>query len=183
MHNQLQAVAASLAGAAGLLLGAGSASAVTIPIVPVLVNGTTYDVTYFQGSYDNNASRFTTAEMPWWGDSSLAQTFATAVGTQLGTPTFGTGGPKFAYDFQTISFDGETYGQLSSYGHETTSSANPITQNIGSTISIPYAIATPQAAAPVPAPLPLFGAAAAFSATKRLRIMSRRLHRSTTAGS
>jgi hypothetical protein len=100
MHNQLQAVATSLAGAAGLLSGAGSASAVTIPTVPVLVNETTYDVSYFQGSHDDNASRFTTAEMPWWGDSSLAQTFAAAVGTQLGKPFFGTGGPSLPTVFK-----------------------------------------------------------------------------------
>ncbi len=65
--------------------------------MPVLVNGTTYDVTYFEGSYDANASRFTTAEMPWWADKSLAKTFAAAVGNQLGHPIFGGSfGPLFA---------------------------------------------------------------------------------------
>jgi hypothetical protein len=102
MQNTFQSVTASLAlGAAGLLLGAGSALAVTIPTVPILVNGTTYDVTYCEGSYNDNTSRFTTAEMSWWGDSSLANTFATAVGGDLVLPDFDPLGtsrwPRFAY--------------------------------------------------------------------------------------
>lgn len=68
-------------------LDAGHASAVIVN-----VGGTDYDVSTFEGSYDNNVSRFTTTEMPWWGNQSLAQTFATEVGTQLGLPVFGTGG-------------------------------------------------------------------------------------------
>ena len=103
MQNTFQVVTASLTlAAAGLLLGAGSASAVTIPTVPVLVNGTTYDVTYFEGSYDENISRFATAEMPWWGDSGLANTFATAVGDGLGLPFLGVIGPGFAYAYRNM---------------------------------------------------------------------------------
>jgi hypothetical protein len=177
MHNQLQAVAASLAGAAGLLLGAGSASAVTIPTESVLVNGTTYDVTYFVGSYNDNTSRFTTAEMPWWGDASLAKTFAETVGTKLGSPN-GFGGPAFAYGTAV----GGVVRFLTTYVYSN-SSSSALYQTPVDSQSWPYATATPQTTAPVPAPLPIFGAAAAFSATKRLRIMSRRLHRSTTSGS
>jgi hypothetical protein len=168
MHNQLQAIAASLAGAAGLLLGAGSASAVTIPTVPVLVNGTTYNVTYFEGTYNDNSSRFTTAEMPWFGDETLATTFASAVEFQLGKPYLSVSGPFFAYQLVGAdsvfvkNFTGTT-GTRSAFKND----------------AVPYATLAP---APVPAPLPLFGAAAAFSATRRLRSMSRTLHRSTTAG-
>jgi hypothetical protein len=136
--------------------------------VPVLVNGTTYDVTYFIDSYDDNTSRFTTAEMPWWGDYNLAITFANAIGGDLGTPLLSVLPPAFAY--------AKSVGIVSVYVGNTGGTA------LSSNVVAPYAIATPQSPAPVPAPLPLFGAAAAFSATRRLRSMSRTLHRSTTAG-
>jgi hypothetical protein len=179
MQNTFQVVTASLTlGAAGLLLGAGSASALTPPTVPVLVNGTTYDVTYFVGSYDENISRFATAEMPWWGDSGLANTFATAVGENLGKPLFDFYGPGFAYATTTPA--ATTY--VNAYAYEPIMSSVEIL-NLESNNNRSYAIATPQSPAPVPAPLPLFGAAAAFRATRRLRSMRRTLHRSTTAGS
>jgi len=180
MQKTFQVVTASLTlGAAGLLLGAGSASALTPPTVPVLVNGTTYDVTYFEGSYDNNISRFTTAEMPWWGDSGLANTFATAVGDGLGLPVSNYLGPGFAFAEQQSAQSAKNvryyYYDLSVDYVMTSFSRSPSSR--------PYAILTPQSPAPVPAPLPLFGAAAAFRATRRLRSMRRTLHRSTTAGS
>ena len=183
MQNTFQVVTASLTlAAAGLLLGAGSASAVTIPTVPVLVNGTTYDVTYFEGSYDNNISRFTTAEMPWWGDSSLANTFATAIGVNLGRPLFNNFGPGFAYTLET-SDPSDIKARL--YTWDENHFPDPATINgvLSVAVSYPYAIAAPHSPAPVPAPLPLFGAAAAFRATRRLRSMRRTLHCSTTAGS
>jgi hypothetical protein len=146
--------------------------------VPVLVNGTTYDVTYFEGSYDDNTSRFTTAEMPWWGDAILAKAFAAAVGGQLGQPTFSALGPGFAYNI----YLGGTLSFLDAYAFDANAS-DPVGQGFTTDQNIPYAIATSQTTASVPAPLPILGAAAAFGATKRLRTMSRRLHRSTTAGS
>ncbi len=184
MQKTFQVVTASLTlGAAGLLLGAGSASALTPPTVPVLVNGTTYDVTYFEGAYDENISRFTTAEMPWWGDSSLAYTFATAVGDGLGLPYVNLYGPAFAYAEQTYQGEFGLEKNVELYLYDTTSATPVIPSTSGSTFSDPYAIATPRSPAPVPAPLPLFGAAAAFRATRRLRSMRRTLHCSTTAGS
>ena len=46
----------------------------------VTVNSVQYDVTTFTGSYDNNASKFTSSLMPWYGDLILAQDFVAAVG-------------------------------------------------------------------------------------------------------
>jgi hypothetical protein len=185
MQNTFQVVTASLTlGAAGLLLGAGSASALTPPTVPVLVNGTTYDVTYFEGAYDENISRFTTAEMPWWGDSGLANTFATAIGDDLGLSVFNFGGPGFAFAEQAKE-DEISGGVRKDVVLNFYDSAFPgvIKSSSSSPSSFPCAILTPQSLAPVPALLPLFGAAAAFRATRRLRSMRRTLHRSTTAGS
>jgi hypothetical protein len=155
-----------------------------MPTVPVLVNGTTYDVTYFEGSYDENISRFTTAEMPWWGDSGLASTFTTAVGDGLGLPTYNVIGPGFAFAETIAEEDGVATRYVDIYIYEVSTATPQTFQSVyNPSDSRPYAIATPQSPAPVPAPLPLFGAAAAFRATRRLRSMRRTLHRSTTAGS
>ncbi len=106
--------------------------------------------------------------MPWFGDVTLATTFASAVGFQLGKPVGLVAGPSFAYaqndnHFSIVAYNGQV-----------------VTTTFNVLDTFEYATATPQAAAPVPAPLPIFGAAAAFGATKRLRAMSRRLQRSTT---
>ncbi|MFN7899191.1 MAG: hypothetical protein ACK5N0_05920 [Synechococcaceae cyanobacterium] len=153
--------------------------------MPVVVNGNTYNVPYFEGTYNGNISRFTTAEMPWWGDSSLASTFATAIGNDLGLPYISLVGPGFAYGTVTLSDpDFGNLTQVEVYDYNLTSSPSVSAgANYATDGFYPYAIVTPQSPAPVPAPLPLFGAAAAFSATQRLRSMSRTLHRSTTAGS
>jgi hypothetical protein len=82
---------------AAISLSPGSAQAYV-----VTVGGVQYDVTTFTGSYNNNTSKFATPAnsgvMPWWGNQATATAFATAVGTNLGTPNFsGQEGPYFAY--------------------------------------------------------------------------------------
>jgi len=67
----------------------------------VTVGGVQYDVTTFTGTYSANTSKFeTTANggvMPWWDGSffsaALANSFATAVGTNLGYPFRGRDNP------------------------------------------------------------------------------------------
>lgn len=149
--------------AAGLVLSvdAGSARAVIVN-----VGGTNYNVTTFQGTYSGNLSKFNTpgngGVMPWWGNQTLAQQFATAVGSSFGFPNVEEGnfGPAFAFSTtppsQVVFFAdfGPPYGV-----------------GIGSSpqnSTFFYAQVAP-APAPVPGPLPAVGAAAAFGISRRLR--------------
>ena len=50
----------------------------------VTVNSTQYDVTTFTGNYNKSSSRFSISSMPWYGNTTLADNFATAVGAGLG---------------------------------------------------------------------------------------------------
>jgi hypothetical protein len=55
--------------------------------VQAAVNGVTYDVTTFTGTYDANTSKFAlppSGLMPWWGSQSIASQFATQVWDRLG---------------------------------------------------------------------------------------------------
>jgi autotransporter-associated beta strand protein len=65
--------------------------------VAVTIGANTYWITYDELSYDSNPEKFNTSAMPWWGDSSLTNQFATAVGDKLGVPVFGTYGPLFGW--------------------------------------------------------------------------------------
>ena len=80
-----------------LLLGLVSVGARAEPIYNATVDGTSYNFTYFTGSYSDYTSRFSTTLMPWWGDSAKAQLFAAAIAGQLGLVSHG--GPYFAYTF------------------------------------------------------------------------------------
>ncbi|MBM5818137.1 MAG: hypothetical protein FJ083_16675 [Cyanobacteria bacterium K_Offshore_surface_m2_239] len=57
------------------------------------VNGQDYDITTFTGRFYPNASKFDTpcngGVMPWWGNATLAQQFATTVLDALGEPNRG----------------------------------------------------------------------------------------------
>jgi MYXO-CTERM domain-containing protein len=111
--------------------------------------------------------------MPWWGNQSLAQTFATVVGTQLGLPILGTEGPLFAYN-QYFQYDDnlqENISSVNTYSYDTTSSPPVIASRAYAESSWHYAIASVASPppAPVPGPLPLMGAAAAFGWSRKLR--------------
>ena len=64
--------------------------------VTVTVGGVSYAVTYENLQY-NTSSKFNSSDMPWWGSQSLAGQFASAVGSQLGVPVFGSLGPLFGW--------------------------------------------------------------------------------------
>jgi hypothetical protein len=143
---------------AALSLGPGSAQAYV-----VTVNSVQYDVTTFTGSYNSSTSNFSASGagvMPWYGSSSLAQSFAAAVGSGLGfVQNSSFIGPLFAYD-----------SQPNAYAYN----ANNLT--VGPLLYFPtdvkiWAQATiyTAPAASVPGPLPLFGAAAAFGFSRKLR--------------
>jgi hypothetical protein len=134
----------------------------------VNVNGQNYDVTTFTGTYNNNISKFATAAnggvMPWWGSSSTAGSFTSAVNAGLGLPnSSGNFGPYFGYranGTNNITYDYWDSG-LSSVSFTSTSRDNTRT----------WAQATPAAPSSpaAPSPLPIFGAAAAFGASRQLR--------------
>jgi hypothetical protein len=153
-----------------------AASSVALCLVPnsaeavsVTVNGTTYDVNTFAGTYNANTAKFNTLAnnglMPWWGNESLAQQFATAVGASLGTPVSGIYGPNFAHAIQNAGFAVYVNGKVFDPSNSSVYSLSFTTNESGT-----YATATlAPPPAGVPGPLPLFGAAAAFGLSRRLR--------------
>jgi hypothetical protein len=143
-------------------------SALPAAAVTVIVDGNSYDVTVFTGSYNSNTSLFqalSPGQMPWWGDTTgdSAAKFATEVFNQLGSgPTSGYG-PVFAYDIDA----GGVVGITQSLTHLPSQDVETIPLDD----SVAYAITTPLGPPPnqVPAPLPVFGAMAAFSCSRKLR--------------
>jgi len=143
------------------LLAAASASAVT-----VTVGSIDYDVTVFKGSYNSNSALFQllpAGRVPWWGSDTLAINFAQQVYDQLGSgPTSGYG-PVFAYELSGTDILGISQNLN-----------DPLSQQdetIADNVDVNYAIVTPLNSAPasVPAPLPVFGAAAALGWSRQLR--------------
>ncbi|MEI7863328.1 MAG: DNA translocase FtsK 4TM domain-containing protein, partial [Planctomycetota bacterium] len=152
-----------------LSLSPGSAQAACDPSSPantcrVTVGGLQYDVTTFTGSYNSNSALL--SSQPWFEDLSLAQTVSGLVADGLGTPNTGiqgfpaSEGPYFAYDF------GSNQANLVYWR-----SGNVNVDGIpGNEPQHTWATATVlSASTPAPGPLPLFGAAAAFGFSRKLR--------------
>lgn len=80
--------------------------AFSAPAEAIIVNvsGTNYKVTTFFGNYTNNVNRFSSTEMPWFGNQLLAQTFASTLFPITPTPNGGLPGnvggnsPFFAWN-------------------------------------------------------------------------------------
>lgn len=170
LGQRFQVALGAAAALAAISLSPGSAQAYV-----VTVGGVQYDVTTFTGGYNQDTSNFQTAAnggvMPWWGNANLAQEFAGAVGDQLGYPNyFGFQGPWFATNISpnpgysdnvsgyTID-DGILVGVLGDGNFSVTFNYGVFAQ---ATLYAPPA-------ASVPGPLPLFGAAAAFGFSRKLR--------------
>ena len=134
--------------------------------VTVTVGSIDYDVTVFNGSYTSNSSLFQVppaGKAPWWGDDILASTFAQQVNDQLDSgPTSGYG-PVFAYEVSGTDILG--------ISQNLTDTLSQNVETIAENAAVNYAIATPLGSAPtsVPAPLPVFGAAAALGWSRQLR--------------
>lgn len=161
--QRVQAALSTAAALAAISLSPGSAQAYV-----VTVGGVQYDVTTFTGTYNSNASKFATPAnggmMPWYDSSSLASQFALAVGLGLGSqPGCGSvcpaNGPLFPYNYP-----GQGY-RSKQYDNNTPSTA--LDQPANTNLTLRYAVGTviPPSA---PAPLPLFGAAAAFGYSRKL---------------
>jgi hypothetical protein len=161
----LQVALGAAAALAAISLSPGSAQAYV-----VTVGGVQYDVTTFTGSYNNfngspngNTSKFETAanggSMPWWNSQSLAIDFSLAVGNNFGAnlqyaylANACGGGNPYICTVGVITWNGSTYGGT----------------GVNASDSQTYAVAS-QILAPAPGPLPLFGAAAAFGFSRKLR--------------
>jgi hypothetical protein len=153
----------------GFCLGA-AASLAAITLNPgqaeayvVTVGGVQYDVTTFTGSYDDNASKFKQpvdgGQMPWWTSTgnATAIAFATAVGNYFGPNTYyawndqGAGYIQPSIRFNVILWTGSSYTGT----------------GVAAGTSLRYAVAS--RFDPLPGPLPLLGAAAAFGFSRKLR--------------
>lgn len=148
----------------------------------VTVNNEQWDVTTVQGKFRDPGSGLSalgvtltnTANAPWWGSQSLANSFASAVAGNLGYPNpcpIGPGscdGPYFAYALNVDpNYINAAYVNQGTGGNQVFDSI----QNSGYSPPggfLTYATAT-RVNAQVPAPLPIFGAAAAFGYSRKLR--------------
>ena len=142
-------------------LSAGQAQAVVVN-----VGGQNWNVTTFQGSYDANSAKFATppapGRMPWWGSTALARQFAAVVMDAFGFPNEDTVGPLFGHGFAT---SGTT---VATCNIETPNSTSRCGSNWGP-LNATYTWAQADLVPPVPGPLPVFGAAAAFGFSRKLR--------------
>lgn len=151
------ALARSALGAA-MAIGALTAGQAQAVVVHVPGYGS-WDVTTFSGTYNADPGKFNNDAMPWLQNKAVADAFATAVGSSLGFPN---------------NFPPFNYGPLFPYLVSPSTLTAVAWQAFADTLSAPILVTkaslnTWATAAPVPAPLPLLGAAAAFSTARRLR--------------
>jgi hypothetical protein len=148
--------------------------------IDVVVDGTTYDVTIFSGSYNNNRAKFNTPPsgvMPWFGSDMLATQFALALGTSLGT----IGINRIAYPLNGSNNYGGLFptrivslspGSVNVFGQALTSNLAMTTSSFFTNGVIPrywvQAVAKVRATA-VPGPLPLVGMALAYGYSRKVR--------------
>ena len=140
--------------------------------VLVTVNAVEYDVTVFEGSYDDYNSLFyepPVGQMPWWGDTSgiLASQFAFQVYNSLGVGSYSGLGPVFAYDYDSGS--GTLAGLVQSLSDPNSQDILTPFSNESIKYAILYAPPTPPVPAPVPSPLACLGVIAAYRSSRRLR--------------
>jgi hypothetical protein len=162
MNTRISAALLTLSTSLALpLLTQAPASAVTVRI-----GGNDFDVSVINRPYSGNEDLFQAlppGEMPWWGDPTgdLAADFAKQVYNQLGEGPSSGHGPVFAYLYSA----GNTYGLSQSL----TDPNSQMEEKIDANKSVNYAFATALPPSSVPGPLPLFGTAAAFGWSRRLR--------------
>lgn len=126
-------------------------------MVNVNISGTDYAVDTFTGKYADNTAKFNSTLMPWFGDQALANQFAVAVGNAFGKPNFGDG-PVFAWIINEFDVSGQYLDFQDA----------PSLVGVDKNQAFTYAYVT-ATSSPVPRPLPIFGAAAAFGMSRRLR--------------
>ncbi len=161
LGQRLQGALGAAAALAAISLSPGSAQALV-----VTVGGTQYDVTAstFTPNNNGNASKFETPAnggmMPWYGNQQLAIDFATTVGGVFGNRLV------YATNYDPNDLDGlNVAGIFWSTVYAPANYTGGATYGKGDEM---YALATARSA-PAPGPLPLFGAAAAFGFSRKLR--------------
>jgi hypothetical protein len=170
------AIALSLPVGAALLLQANPSHALTT----INVGGTPYDIDYFVGSLsDLLAAPIAppSPSFPWFGNTISAENFANILFGAEGNSSLQTivdnspGNPNGALSLGPLFLTSST--TFSAYDSDTSiassficNDANAIDCNFSQTTNWAYVV---PAAAPVPAPLPLLGATAAFSFSRKLR--------------
>lgn len=134
----------------------------------VQVGGQHYEVTTFEGSYDDQPGFFAPpppqgqGRMTWWGDRDLAEEFAFAIGDSLKNSVNPDQGVYFAFNAEN-RFVTSAVLALNPLG-----SVSEVT--IGQNERMTFAILAPnQSLATVPGPLPILGATACFAWSRRLR--------------
>lgn len=138
----------------------------TRPAAAVVVNvrGSFYDVSVIDTSQSADSNLFyplfAGGSMPWWNDDLLASEFAMKVFDALAVGSDPLYGPLFAHHVDPGVGEVWSMAQLLSDIHV----QDGVVTRTGDRMK--YAVAT---AAPVPLPLPVFGVAAGYGWTRRLR--------------
>jgi hypothetical protein len=134
----------------------------------VQVGGQNYEVTTFEGSYDDQPGFFAPpppqgqGRMAWWGNRDLAEEIAFAIGDSLKNTINPDQGVFFAFNAD------ETFVTSAVLALNPPSSVSDMP--IGKSERMIYAILAPnQSLATVPGPLPILGATACFAWSRRLR--------------
>lgn len=168
MNRSIPAGFAMAAAVAASVATAAPASAFVVN-----VGGQDYDVKSVFSTFEANATLL--QSQVWWGDGSLAQQFAAAVGTNLGGfsnggfsgPLFsvqlGAGDTNEGFSYQPADFP------LAGLPEGVRNYGTPNSTFGGVTWQWNYAYAERVSPSSVPGPLPLLGAAAAFGWSRRLR--------------
>ncbi|MEB3255038.1 MAG: hypothetical protein VKJ05_01490 [Synechococcaceae cyanobacterium] len=177
-----------------MALGVATSAIRALPVCALTftVNKTVYKASTFTGSYNDNASSFSTALMPWWNSSALAQVFTEAIygPTSALVNPFVTGHPPSGLPNQ-VSISGHsgyqyaapllawrvdssaiTWNTVYAAGYPTNNTLSLAMAGTESDLSYPLTWITAEIAV-APAPLPLLGAAAAFGWSRNMRRRAR----------
>jgi hypothetical protein len=183
--NTLKFALTGVLGAAAILSAPGQALAANPVTIPSGLNAGIYTINFVTGDYNTVKNVVTNpSNSLWWGDSNLASSLSTGLGSSNSLPgnlpmlngsftddngmSFTAAGPLFAISTGSFLGTPTITGQASSAPYSTAS--NFLLAQSNST-SFNWAIATkaPLPGSAVPGPLPIFGAAAAFGFSRRLR--------------
>ncbi len=156
-----------------ILAGIVQLSLVNSEAATVSVNGSTFNISIFTGTYDSNLSLFNTTAMPWFGNLGLSIQFAEALGStldQAGWHPF-SDSPMFAYDDSYVDGPGEPWETRWIFSSQfapdfTQDPANPVRWNENTQAqSQNYAVLT--SAVPEPSSVSLLGIGLGLLAVRR----------------
>ncbi len=164
---------------AGLALASIGLTAGEAHALVVNVGGQDYDVTTFKGTWTEYSSTYDVNVLPWWNNQSLAYTFTETVKTQLGEFPVENGAVGPYFSFETFIYDpgNSMVGKYKAHLWDNRGCYTPgcgYPQLLTNEEQLAgyqrvYAVAQSLGGTPVPGPLPLFGVAAAFGASRQLR--------------